>query len=158
MYLTVHAAAGASIGTLFNSTPLAFGLAVLSHFVLDRIPHDDPPIVAGTARDGVLHNPIFRHFVIVALFDFIVALVLVTEVIRILPQYRPAAMVAGALGGVLPDLLFGLYRLTGVKWLAAYNHFHDSMHFDIKRFPITFFVGFTIQIISLTILLGLVLR
>lgn len=158
MYLTVHTVAGMSLGTFSPNAPLAFGLAILSHFILDRIPHDDPPIAYGTARDGVLKNPVFRRFVVAAAFDLVIATILAVGATLLLKQYNPAAIVAGALGGMLPDLLFGIYRLTGTKWLAAYNRFHDGAHFNPQRFPITFIAGFTIQIITLTIFLRLLFR
>ena len=50
MIATNHAVTGALIGASVHSAPLAIVLAVLSHFVLDAVPHYDPP---GTSEQRI---------------------------------------------------------------------------------------------------------
>lgn len=155
MFLTVHAAAGAAIGSLVPGAPLTLGLGVLSHFVFDRIPHYDPPIVPGTAQEGVLRNPIFRRFAAIAFADLLVATLLTAGFIRAVSPAHPLTIAVGAFGGILPDLVFGLYRLTGNSWLKKFNRIHEANHFDPKKIPVTFITGMATQVMTFAIALHL---
>jgi hypothetical protein len=86
--ITPHATVGAALGkTLARQRPLlALGLGVLSHYLLDQVPH----------RDYDLYAPNGKTFVGLELLT--VAAVLSVE------GYAPATY-AGALGGVLPDVV-----------------------------------------------------
>ncbi|MDO8560049.1 MAG: hypothetical protein Q7S23_03380 [bacterium] len=149
MFLTVHAAAGVVVGAFIPNPLGAFAAGMASHFLLDRVPHYDPPIVDGTAKDGVLKNPVFRRFVAVAMFDLVLATLLTIGLaIRMAPTTW-ISLTAGAIGGVLPDLLFGLYRLTDNRWLRVYNTWHKNNHFKPKRFPVTFISGMSTQLVTL---------
>lgn len=158
MFLTVHAAAGVAIGTFVPNVPLAFGLGLLSHFLLDRVPHYDPPMAPGTAKDGVLRHPVFRRFMAIAAVDLALAAMLTTVLAKSLPHIAWINLAAGAFGGVLPDLLFGLYRLTNNRWLAIYNRWHEANHVNPEKFPMPFVMGITTQLVTLVICLGLIFR
>lgn len=156
MFLTVHAAAGAAIGLWVPNVPAAFALGMVSHFALDRVPHYDPPVITGTIRDGVFRNPIMRRFVMIASLDLISASLLTAMLVVWAQPAGIAAFVAGAIGGILPDLLFGLYRLTGNRWLGMYNRWHEANHFDPKKIPVTFVSGMISQLVALGLCLLLV--
>ncbi len=149
MFLTVHAATGAAIGMIVPSVPAAFALGMVSHFLLDRVPHYDPPIISGTIRDGVFKHPVMRRFVAISVCDLVAACAL-TAILR--ASVRPVnswAFASGAFGGILPDLMFGLYRLTNNRWLGIYNRWHEANHFDPKKLPVTFISGMIPQLIAL---------
>jgi hypothetical protein len=99
MKATTHALVGAVVGALVGQ-PVAAGLCgIVSHGVLDLVPHDDP--------DGIVP----------ALVD--VAGALAVLALGLLTHYP--AFVAGVIGGVLPDLENGpdiLARLWNgkVRW------------------------------------------
>ncbi|TSC75817.1 MAG: Uncharacterized protein G01um101431_1144 [Parcubacteria group bacterium Gr01-1014_31] len=149
MFLTVHAAAGVVAGTFIPNPLGAFAAGMASHFLLDRVPHYDPPIVDGTAKDGVLKNPVFRRFVAVAMFDLAIATLLTIGLAARLTPNAWVSLAAGAFGGVLPDLLFGLYRLTDSRSLRAYNTWHHNNHFNPKKYPVTFVSGMSTQLVTL---------
>ena len=153
MFLTVHVTTGAWIGTVMPNVPAAFFVGVVSHFLLDRVPHYDPPIAPGTAKDGVLKNPIFQRFLAIAAIDVALALVMTAGLVRQLPAGSTRAIVAGAVGGMFPDLLFGLYRLTNHPWLAAFNRLHAAIHFDPKKIPVTFLTGMATQLATFVFML-----
>lgn len=157
MFLTVHAAAGVAIGTFVPNVPLAFGLGLLSHFLLDRVPHYDPPIVPGTRQDGVFHHPVFRRFLVISAADFALAAASTAALLDFLPGTL-FPRVAGAFGAILPDLLFGLYRLTAHPWLERFNRFHQWLHFDPKEISVTLISGMATQLVALTISLIVLIR
>lgn len=156
MFLTVHATAGAAIGMFIPNAPVAFALGMVSHFILDRVPHYDPPIIAGTIRDGVFKNPVMRRFVFISVIDLIAAGALTAILGAWVQPTNIWAFVAGAFGGILPDLMFGLYRLTNNRWLGIYNRWHEANHFDPKKIPVTFVSGMIPQLVTLGLCLLIV--
>ena len=158
MYLTVHAAAGALAGIAVTNAPAGFALGVLSHFVLDRVPHADPPVPQGTASDGVFRHPAMRRFVAIAAVDLVLASALTGWLTYLLPSANAVALIAGAFGGILPDLLFGCYRITGNRWLEAFNRFHTANHFDPNKIKVNFTTGMATQIVALAVCLNILLR
>lgn len=158
MFLTVHAAAGALVGAALGNAPAAFALGMASHFLLDRIPHADPPIAEGTGPEGVFRHPMMRRFVLISAVDLVLAGVLTAWLGYLLPAANVPALAAGAFGGVLPDLLFGLYRLTGNRWLGRFDRLHQANHFDPKKIRVTFAAGMATQIATLAVCLNFLLR
>lgn len=157
MFLTVHAVAGTLVGSMVGNVPTAFTLGILSHFLLDRVPHADPPIVAGTGPQ-VFGHPVMRRFVLISAVDLLLAILLTAWLVSILPGTNVSALAAGAFGGILPDLLFGCYRITGNRWLGALDRIHQANHYDPKKIKVTFTTGMATQIIALTVCLNLLLR
>ncbi len=81
MYASTHFATGAAIGKMVGSNWLAFLLGILSHIILDIIPHHDY-----RGRRGI----------------FLDTLVTGAMVLWLLPY--PSYILWGAIGGALPDL------------------------------------------------------
>lgn len=114
MVLTSHAAAGALAGSATRSLGVAFALGVLTHAVLDRIPHADYRV---TAALGAL---------LLADLAFAAAVVLAMR--------RPPGrtLVAGAIGGLLPDAAQGLERALGVDvTLSAHLANHTEVDWPV---------------------------
>ena len=65
MYITVHAAAGAAVGTLTGNPLLAFIGGFVSHLILDMIPHGDE-----TIKKWKLFKTIRARVTAAALLDF----------------------------------------------------------------------------------------
>jgi hypothetical protein len=84
MVITPHAVAGAVVVRPLSSTPIALAAGVATHLVLDRVPHQDYSL----------------HAIPVLAADAAAAAVLC----RRLSRANPAVMLAGAIGGVLPDV------------------------------------------------------
>jgi hypothetical protein len=122
-----HALTGALIGLTVSNPALALPLAFLSHFVLDALPHYDPP---KTSNADLFRT---RRFVL----EFIVmgaglcfALVLLLAVVR--PAHWILAAVC-AFVATVPDLLwlprFLSARRTGKDTIPqqAFFQFHDRI-------------------------------
>lgn len=114
MVITPHALVGAALGRLSPSVPVAFAAGVASHYALDAIPHDDysPEGVGGRVALTI---------------DFALAL-------RLLAGERAARReLAGALGGITPDLLHQVYvrwptDLPGEVFLRLHEAWHSFIH------------------------------
>ena len=57
MLATAHLFMGAIIGKYFDSVPLIIALALLSHYVLDAVPHYNPKSLKNFIMRSFLSNP-----------------------------------------------------------------------------------------------------
>lgn len=130
MTLTTHVAIGAGIGVLVGEPALGFALGVISHFLVDMIPHGDTVLVdrfyiqkerfvpvAYTATDGAL------------------AVVLVMFLVAIKPDnVSNMALAMAVTGSALPDLLVGLADIFKKNRVGrAYYKFHFYFHDYFSR-------------------------
>jgi len=127
MIATPHALAGA-FASRFGRTPRgALAAGVISHLVLDRIPHKDYPL----ANRKVLFA------------DLAAASLLTGLLVR---RHRLAA--AGAFGGVLPDLAMVAEQRTGLRITLPLHH---ANHTSIDP-PLA--IGVLTQLITAGVLLA----
>jgi hypothetical protein len=102
MVITPHAVAGAVVVRPLSSAPIALAAGVATHLVLDRVPHQDyslrgiPLLAADAAAAAVLS--------------------------RRLSRANPAVMLAGAIGGVLPDVAQVAERVLGLNITRRAHH------------------------------------
>lgn len=127
MLVTNHVLVGALLGAAIGRPGTALAAGVVSHPVLDLLPHWGRPVSR-------------QEFLTVAVVDGLCGLaVLAAAAVRTPPRWR-AAVLAGALGGAFPDLdkpwkeLFGsspfpaaVDRFHG--WIQ--NEGHDRMAVDV---------------------------
>ncbi|HRY63129.1 MAG TPA: hypothetical protein P5267_00785 [Patescibacteria group bacterium] len=155
MYQIVHGIAGVAIGSRLGNPILAFVLGILSHFILDAIPHD-----SNEARNW--ENNGTDRFVkkialeaILDLWGLIIFVLIMQEGFGIYLSYP---MIAGLVGGILPDYIWGLTELFKIKnqALLKFKAWHTKVHTLIFK-PIYLPLKYTaiIQIITLTILVVL---
>ena len=107
------------------AVPVALGLGILSHHVLDLIPHTD----AGTFwPEG--RRPVPPLVCAVVLLEVLAGLALTG--VLFFAQHTQLAFVAGAVGGMLPDLLDEVplwqarFRRTALG--AAWHRWHLRLH------------------------------
>ena len=103
-----HALAGALIGLSIANPWLALPLAFLSHFVLDAIPHYDPP--GQDSSERISSKRFEKELYGQAIVCFVIVLILVIAQPK---QWLAAAF--GAFLGASPDL-FWVPRFLYVKW------------------------------------------
>lgn len=148
MLLTVHATAGALIGQQINNPYLAFVLAFISHFILDMIPHGDQDWIEeykGNQKAKV------KKIISIVTLDILALLALLISKYYFNSFVPTLNVVAGIIGGVLPDLLVGIHELSN-KLFKKFYHFHFVIHDMIKYQPSTA-SGLFFQIIILGALL-----
>jgi hypothetical protein len=141
MYITVHAAAGAAIGTLIGSPILAFIGGFISHIILDMIPHGDEGI-----QNWKLFKTKRQRMAAAGLIDFFgVALLLAFLINRVDITLLPGVL-AGMAGGISPDALWGFHEMTGTPLLNKYRSWHTLGHDFITKKKITIKQGFAVQL------------
>ncbi|NQU77837.1 hypothetical protein HQ544_04025 [Candidatus Falkowbacteria bacterium] len=124
MYPIVHSTAGILIAKQTASIPLAFFLALIFHFVLDFFPHDCESLDTWMKKDN---NKIKKYFYI-ALADFILIIIMAAILFLTLDFPNPYVILAGIVGGYLPDFLWGVHKVTKWKFLKPYCKFHSWVH------------------------------
>lgn len=166
MFLSTHALAGIIVSQHVHSVPVAFGLGVLSHYVLDMIPHGDEKL-----GDWVKQKFI-RRFALTFLSDM-AFLALFIFTVRIKGEWpMPNVALAAMLGAVIPDLIWAFYDayknflmrhfpnarkiIQDVTRLESFFNHHERMHkwfhaFVDKR--ITFRTGMVVQVVLAGVLL-----
>jgi hypothetical protein len=150
MLIFTHAAVGALIGETIPLHPvLAFLLAFLIHFAMDAIPHGDSHLYKEyvTGKNS-------KKAVIITLIDIAAMLLLVAILFGWYHIDHPAAVAAGVIGGILPDILSALHGVFGIRrtqWLHTLHFFfHD---FIVKRTgDLPFRVGMTMEVVIAAVL------
>ncbi len=146
MLITPHILAGTAIGAAVGNPVAGFALGLVSHYVLDVIPHTD----SGTwhYHDGLHSRTLDARDFTVAIVDTSAAFFGMLALAGHAPIIA-AAPLAGAFGGLLPDLvmLFGLFvpKFAAWKGVAWYYKFQDTVHYTAK--PHQWFVGILTQVV-----------
>jgi hypothetical protein len=140
MYITVHAAAGAAIGTLTLNPLLAFLGGFISHLILDMIPHGDEGI-----KNWSWFRTKLQRTIAAALIDFTGVLILFIFLMNRIDINIMASVIAGMAGGVAPDALWGFHELTKTSLLNKYRELHTKGHDLITKKKIILIHGFIVQ-------------
>jgi hypothetical protein len=124
MLVTNHVLSGAVIGAAVRRPVSAFALGVVSHFVLDAVPH------WGEWRT---HDQFMR----VAVVDGLTGLAVMGAMAAIAPADVRAAVLAGMAGAALPDLDKPSVIYFGRSpFPRRVNEFHSSIQREAQhRFP-----------------------
>ena len=124
MTLTTHATLGAVIGKAVGNPLLAFIFGFLSHFLIDMIPHGD----TGLSDNFRVHKRKRKQAVAYVMIDGIIALFFVLILANTKDIMSIRNFTWGIVGGVLPDLLIGLYDVTKTPLLKWFNTLHFYFH------------------------------
>lgn len=151
MFLTVHGAAAILISEQTNSISLAFILCFISHFFLDFLPHENLSLRRWLKKE----HEIKRYFFL-ALADFSL-LTIVTSILFFKFIFaNPYIIIAGILGAVLPDVLWGLHKVTNWKFLKPYHNFHTWVHSiwepDLKAYQVAVLQGCLLALLLVVII------
>lgn len=134
MTLATHAVIGAIIASKFPEHPvLGFGLAFASHFVLDAIPHWDYRLsTLQENEDDLMKNrmpiSVSRKFMGDLLKTGIDCILGIMAALLLFWDKNPVVVLAGAVGGVLPDALQFIYFHIQKEPLVALQRFHMLLH------------------------------
>jgi hypothetical protein len=135
MILSTHAVVGAALASLMPSHPVAaFVVGFASHFVIDSIPHWDYPLQSISLGPGARNNvritaARIRDLAVIG-FDGLAGLVLATAIFG--TEANLAAILAGAVGGILPDPLKFVHTLYPCEPLTTLERFHTWIHSNRK--------------------------
>lgn len=149
MFLTVHASIGALIGQQISSPLWAFILGLISHFLLDLIPHGDRAILPKEKIEEKI-----KLFLIIASVDFIIMISFLGFFYLRGIFTNPIVIGSAVLGSILPDFLNGIYYLLkNNQFFKTFHHFHGLIHDLIKK-ELSFATGLVFQIIIWLIIQG----
>ncbi|MEK7619643.1 MAG: hypothetical protein AAB413_00170 [Patescibacteria group bacterium] len=130
MTLTTHATLGAVIGHATGSPLLAFIFGFISHFLIDMIPHGD----TGIADNYKIHKRRRKQALAYVMVDAVFAIFFVLLLANTRDIESMRAYSWGIAGGVLPDLLVGIYEVTKTRLLRWFNTLHFLFHdYFVKR-------------------------
>lgn len=158
MILTPHIIVGAAIGAKTQDLGLIVILGLLSHIILDKIPHwdYDLPAVFREFRKNKKIKPLLSDFIKMAI-DITIGLLIVFLIIWYKNflnfDYLPFILF-GIFISLLPDIILGFAFLFRNKIAKKINKISDFLHYKInkkqKEGKITF-LGLITQIIVIII-------
>ncbi|QQR60938.1 hypothetical protein IPH19_00505 [Candidatus Uhrbacteria bacterium] len=153
MFITTHAVLGALIAQQVPENAFAaFVLGMASHFISDIIPHGDTNLY----KDYVSGRRVKSSIAYVTI-DGILTTLFVLFIFNLGLGDAKLAITMGIIGGVLPDLLVGVYevfRVPGFKWFHRLHFFFHNM--VSEQHDMTFASGFAMQVLFLAGLLSLI--
>lgn len=159
MFITVHAAAGALIGTQISNPIIAFIVGFISHLLLDIIPHGDREL--GKKFFGLLNKRLseeekFKSMAAYGIIDYLILVFFILYAFKNFYFAKDDGVVWCMIGGILPDLLVAIYILTKTKLLEWFFKFHRWNHYLLigrMKNDIPLKTGIAMQIIIFLILL-----
>jgi len=153
MLFTPHVLAGAAVGAVAASLglPAVFGIAVVSHVILDQIPHTDNVLLENPGSDTYSKD----DFISVST-EVIVGILILIYFLFI--SSNPVPLLIGAIGGVAIDLIDNVPFWKGIrKWpvFKQLHQFHDFFDGAVKKRGkiIGIMTQFLIIVVSVVILM-----
>lgn len=150
MMLTPHILVGTAIGYKIHSYWFIIIFSIISHFILDAVPHKEYNI--SHLRSGKLSKDFLKDFSKVVL-DGLVGLTLGL----LLTGFKDLDyVIVGMIAGAFPDFLQFLSFIFNSKILNSIRKFHHKIHiFNNKDFPFWTTLGSqvsTVILITITLL------
>ncbi len=134
MFITIHAAAATLIGAQTDNAAIAFGLGVVSHFILDMIPHGDMELgkrFFGLKISNLREENKLKTMALYGSMDACTMVLLLVFLFKNFDFARSDGVSWAIIGGILPDFLVGFYQLTKFKYIKWIYKFHHWNHFLI---------------------------
>lgn len=151
MFITTHSALGALVAELVPNHPvLAFVLGVGSHFLSDIIPHGDTHLYKGFVSGSKV-----KRAIAYVTIDGVVAIFFILFLFNTRLFENRLSISMGIVGGVLPDLIVGVYEVTRFKSLRWFHRVHFYFHnmLSSRHGDLTFASGFAMQMVFLAALI-----
>ena len=164
MILTSHAIIGVVAASAFPSHPvLAFSVAVVSHYIMDAIPHWEYDLLSSKKdRNNPLNNDItigkdfLRDLKKISADIFISVLASFIIFYFIGLGESILILIAGIAGGIAPDILqFAYFRFRSEPFKSLYI-FHYWIHSRTEKLEEHFVVGICLQIFTISLIVFLV--
>ena len=156
MTLLIHATTGALIGQYTGSPVLAFFYGLLSHIILDAIPHGDSKVYQKYKNKEIT----FKKAMAISIIDSICAIVFVLAFFAMDINPSNLASSMAIIGAIIPDIFIGFYELTcphPPKILQVIHKWHFKNHDLVaKKYDFTFKKGLAFQTIIFLILVKLI--
>lgn len=145
MYLTVHGTAAMLIAKAIPNPIIAFFAGLISHFLLDFIPHGDEHLL----KKHFTRGQNLRRLVGAATLDGLILLGFLSIYLWVGPIVSPSVILVSLLGALLPDILQGIYFVTEWDWLKSFQKFHLGIH-NASGHDLNWHQGLMVQSLILT--------
>ena len=141
MLLATHSLVGAFIGKEIGYPPLAFLLGIISHMLLDAIPHADGPDDKPDQKES---DPIsFDQYALVAVD---IAMGLVVFIYLGSKGELSTSAIWGAIGSILPDALDNVPFYSGkLRSIFSPLKLFHQFHARIQRIKLSMIAGLAVQ-------------
>ncbi len=127
MFVTTHVLMGGLVGEN-TPTPIAAAfVGIVSHFLLDMIPHGDSYLYY-SYKEG-------KHVVkslVYTIVDAVFAVAMLVYMLETAPYASRVTMVAATIGAVLPDFLVGLREIVPIRPLRWFARTHMRIHDSVS--------------------------
>jgi len=149
MIYTSHIIVGSAIGYSTEKSPIAFAGGLVSHHLLDSVPHLDPG--AFSKNEGDVFKPASLLFIAVDLTIGTIAFYYIWKF-----SGFNVSVFWGALGAVLPDVVDnGPWRaIRKLPIFKQYHQLHHSLHSTVTKK--NWLLGVITQVIIIVIALTLI--
>jgi hypothetical protein len=154
MLFITHAITGAALGAATESPYLGFGGGIVLHHALDWLPHNDPGSYEFIYKRKD-RSTLTTEQLIMAMADVLLGTTLLVLIILFAPSFNLQAMLAGAFGGVFPDLVDNLprvktlFRKTGFG--RAYHAFHERFHVTLPWSKWPMGLGLQVALVAISL-------
>jgi len=152
MFLTSHTAAAILIATKIQNPYLGFLLGLLSHFILDMIPHGRESELFDKRAD---HRQRLIRLAQLGIIDVFFAGCLLVSSLHFLKPVDNIVFFSTVFGAMLPDFLFYITDFLQIKFLFWFSKFHHYIH-DFLHIKYAMKYGFLLQAIFVVLCLYLV--
>jgi len=149
MLLAPHIIIGALIGTKTKKPLLIIILGLLSHFILDKIPHWDYSIYNIRHFSTIQNYNLLFDDISKILIDIFIGLLIVVLVLHkknMLNKNHIPYIVLGIFVSLLPDILWSLNVLIKNNMLNKFTNFHNNLHYTPQKEGEITFLGLATQI------------
>jgi hypothetical protein len=128
MFLTAHSAVAVAASAWTGNPTVAFAVGVLSHYVMDAVPHGDEAVGRWALRDP---DKTVRRLAAVMAVDLVI---LASACLWFVSRHGFSfASAAAVLGACLPDFMWGLETLAHRRIFGPLGDFHTRNH---RRFRV----------------------
>jgi hypothetical protein len=162
MLITPHIAVGSAIGDVLDSTVLVVILSIVSHYLLDMLPHYDSGVRHGNPRDGIVFD--FWDWCLVG-SDILVGLI----IIYIAYMYTGKVnIIWGGMATFMVDFLDKIFQLQykngklgldstrKIPIISWFIDLHKKIHYKLdKRY---WYWGVLVQAVVLVVGLVIIFR
>ena len=143
MLLSQHVVAGGAVGLAMGNPVLAFIMGLVSHHLLDLIPHVD--------------NNIFNHYYMeigdytLAFVDLLVVCLIIYKIWPKIRKKKRNLFVWGLIGSVLPDVITNVplwhKEVVSSQIGASYYHFHMHFHGALPSTSLGIYLAIALQVL-----------
>jgi hypothetical protein len=156
MTMTTHVAIGAAIGTFIDEPVLGFSLGLVSHFLVDIIPHGDSKMAERYA-DGNKKEKALAYFY--GVLDYFAAIYLLLTLFNIGTFSSKTAFTAAIAGSILPDLIVVIYEGAKINALTWFHKMHFFFHDAISKRTgdLPLLAGLSYQVIAVMLIVNAII-